>query len=217
MTTFSRLPAILLLLLATAAPAAAQSGAPPSAAAAASGEVLACAPPFGPKSSHAEIVAAFGAANVTFTEIDGAEGEKLAATVVFPKDPKRRLELMWADEKKRSGLLAVRPDKKTTRVAPNGIRRGMSLAEVEKLNGRPFVLVGFDWDYGGSVTDWKGGALATPAPGGCTVSVAFALPETVDGAVAEKVAGDAEFSSSDKEMKAAKPIVDSFTVGYPQP
>lgn len=216
MTIPARLPVILLLLAATA-PAVAQDVGSATGSAAATADVLACAPPFGPKSSHAEVVAAFGKDNVVFTKIDGAEGEKIAATVVFPKDPKRRLELMWADEKKRSGLLAVRPDKATTRVAPNGIRRGMSLAEVEKLNGRPFVLVGFDWDYGGSVTDWKGGALAAPAPGGCTVSVAFALPEGVDDAAAEKVAGDTEFSSSGKEMKAAKPIVDNFTIGYPQP
>lgn len=198
----------VLALAATASPVAAQSAAPTT---------LACAPPLGPKSSHAEVVAAYGKANVVFRKIDGAEGEKIAATVVFPDDPKRRLELMWADEKKRSGLLAVRPAKETTLVAPNGIRRGMTLAEVEKLNGRPFVLVGFDWDYGGAVTDWKGGALASPAAGGCTVSVTFALPDDVDEAVSAAVAGDTEFSSSDTTMKAAKPVVDGFALGWPQP
>ena len=117
----------------------------------------------------------------------------------------------------RAPLLAVRPAKETALVAPNGIRRGMTLAEVEKLNGRPFVLVGFDWDYGGAVTDWKGGALAGPAAGGCTVSVSFALPDDVDEAISAAVAGDTEFSSSDTTMKAAKPVVDGFALGWPQP
>lgn len=32
------------------------------------------------------------------------------------------------------------------------------------INGKPFVLAGVDWDYGGTVYDWKNGALAACPP-----------------------------------------------------
>lgn len=37
------------------------------------------------------------------------------------------------------------------------IRIGSSLADLQKANGAPFAFYGFDWDYGGTVADWKGG------------------------------------------------------------
>lgn len=178
--------------------------------------VLSCTGPLGADSSHAKLVAAFGKENVVWTQVDGAEGEKIGSTVLFPKDPKRRIELFWADDAKRAGLTAARPGRKNPSAAPNGVRPGMGVAEVETLNGKPFLLSGFGWDYGGSVTDWKGGALEKPAPGGCTVQVRFGLPESVD-VVAAKVAGDQEFASDDKRIRAAQPTVESIALGWPQP
>ena len=35
-------------------------------------------------------------------------------------------------------------------IGPGGIGNGMKLTDVEKLNGKPFKLAGFDWDGGGS-------------------------------------------------------------------
>ena len=45
---------------------------------------------------------------------------------------------------------------------PEGIQTGESLQVVETANGGPFELQGFGWDYGGYVTDWKGGKIASP-------------------------------------------------------
>ena len=205
--------ALTLLALLTAGPALAQTPATTPFA----GDRLACAPPLGPKSTHAEIVAAFGKENVGFQQIYAAEGEKIGATVVYPKDPARRLELIWMDHKKRSGLASVRLSEKTAWIAPNGVRRGMTIAEVEKLNGRPFTLSGFQWDYGGYVSDWKGGTLDAAVPGGCVVQVRFTLPDDAPDGPASKVAGDSDFSSADKNMRAVKPFVGTLGFGYPEP
>jgi hypothetical protein len=35
----------------------------------------------------------------------------------------------------------------------------MTLSQLQKLNGRPFLFNGFGWDYGGLVTSWDGGKL----------------------------------------------------------
>mgnify|MGYP001767251056 CR=1 FL=1 len=206
------LAATLLLGLLAADPGFAQTTTRPT-----TGDRLACAPPLGPKATHAEVVAAFGKDNVTFERIYAAEGEKIGATVIHPKDPARRLELIWMDQKKRSGLANVRFSDETTWIAPNGVKRGMSIAEVEKLNGRPFTLSGFFWDYGGYVSDWKGGTLDAAIPGGCVVQVRFAVPDDAPEAATSKVSGDSDFSSADKNMRAAKPAVSALGFGYPEP
>jgi hypothetical protein len=200
--------AAVVLALAVSPSAVAQSPA---------GDRLTCSGALGPDGNQAAVAAAFGKDNVVSEMVDGAEGEKICATVVFPADPARRLEIFWNDDAKLSGVSDVRLSDSSAWIAPNGLKRGMSLAEVEKLNGRPFTLSGFDWDYGGYVTDWKGGALAKPAPGGCVVNVRFMVPAGAPDAAATKVAGDQEFPSTDKNMRAVKPIVGTLGFGYPQP
>ena len=178
---------------------------------------LACTGPFGRGASHASLAEIVGKQSLVFTRVDGPEGTKIAATVLFPKTPDRRLELIWVDEKARRGLAAVNLSPTSRWIAPNGVRIGMTLAEIEALNGRPFVLSGFDWDYGGYVTDWKGGALDAAIPGGCKGQGRFTVPEGAPEAAASKVAGDREFPSSDKNMRLVKPIVGSLGFGFPQP
>lgn len=209
-TSIARCAAAVLVL----APAAAlaQTAAKPD-----ESDRLVCTGPFGADTSHASIVEIVGKDSAIFTKVDGAEGEKVAATVLFPKNAQRRLELMWADDKKRRGLVNVRLSEKSVWIAPNGIRIGMTLAEVEKINGRPFTLSGFDWDYGGYVSDWKGGTLGAPIKGGCTVSVRFSVPDGAPEDAASKVSGDSEFASTDKNMRAVKPVVGSLSFGFPQP
>ncbi len=63
----------------------------------------------------------------------------------------------------------------------HGIRRGMTLAEIEALNGRPFKLYGFGFDYGGTTLDWNGGSLDKQA-GGCTLTLRFTMREGADNA-----------------------------------
>lgn len=176
---------------------------------------LSCAAPFDRAASHASIVSVLGKTDVAWAEVDGAEGEKVAATVIFGNVPDRRLEVFWADEKARRGLATLRLSDTSVWTAPNGVRIGMSLAAVEKLNGRPFTLSGFDWDYGGYVADWKGGALGRVA-GGCTVQVRFTVPDGAPEDAAAKVSGDKVFASDDRSMRAVKPVVGGLSFGYPQ-
>lgn len=178
---------------------------------------LTCAAPFDRATSHAAVLKVFGKKDVTSEEVDGAEGEKLAATVIFGDVPERRLELFWTDEKARRGLGTLHLSDTSVWIAPNGLKIGMSLAAVEKLNGRPFTLSGFDWDYGGYVADWKGGALGAKIPGDCTVQVRFTVPDGAPEADAAKVSGDRVFPSDNRSMRAVKPVIGSLSFGYPQP
>jgi hypothetical protein len=87
------------------------------------------------------------------------EGFSQPGVIIFPDRPER-LELIWlADSVQRPELIYIRrPDSPWTSRG-NGVHIGTTLEELQALNGRPFTFSGFDWDYGGTVTDWNGGQL----------------------------------------------------------
>ena len=177
--------------------------------------VIKCEGPFGRDASHADLVKAFGSGNVVYQDVDGAEGEKIRASVLYPNDPKAKLEIIWGDEQARRQP-TIRAKDQSTWTTANGIRIGMAIAEVEKMNGKPFTLSGFDWDYGGRVKDWQGGQLAKPLPGGCVIGVEFVHPEDAPDANLSKVSGDGDFLSDNADMRAVEPYVAVITISYPQ-
>jgi hypothetical protein len=59
--------------------------------------VLACAGVFAKDTTHAKLAAEFGGKNVVFKEVDGQEGTKDKATVLFDDDPTRRAVVYWRD------------------------------------------------------------------------------------------------------------------------
>jgi hypothetical protein len=188
-----------------------------SAASAQQPDLLACRGPLARDGSEAALAKAFGAANVTRAAIDVGEGMSEPGTVVFAKDPKRRIEILWHDNARRSrpSTISVAPAAIWRIAVPDAkpaIRQGMSLAEVEAANGRPFEILGFGWDRGGHAGDWKGGRLAKP-DGGCELSLRF---EPEPGFLAmDAISGDRPFSSADARIRAVKPVVVEARLVWP--
>jgi hypothetical protein len=205
-TAFASIGLIVGLLGLSSSVAAAQRAAAP--------RVIKCEGPFGRNASHADLVKAFGSGNVIYQDIDGVKGEKIKASVLYPNDAKAKLEIIWGDEKARRPTIRARDQ--SAWASANGIRIGMAIADIEKMNGKPFTLSGFDWDYGGRVKDWQGGELAKPLPGGCIVGVEFVHPEDSPEANLTKVSGDGDFRSDDADMRAVEPYVAVVTISYPQ-
>ena len=177
--------------------------------------VLQCEGAFARDASHAKLVQAFGKSSVAFTDVDSAEGEKMKASVIYPDEPRRRVEVFWHDQNARSRPATIRVGFKSQWRAVRGLRIGTELAEVEKINGRPFKLLGFDWDLGGRVSDWQGGTFAT-VPGGCDFRLGFNPWADAPDAARDKVSGDKEFLSNDPNMRASKPTVSEIIINYPQ-
>lgn len=193
----SRIGFAAFALLAAASPAQAQTA-----------DVLACFGPFARDADETALIKAFGAANVQRARIEIGEGEKAAGAILFPKDKKRRLELIWRDGKKRSGpgTIYLRQGSAWAVAGPAGERFaiGSALAAVEAANGKPFSILGFDWDYSGTAADWQGGKLAK-AFGGCKLTMRFGYPEGADAKALDRLSGDKEFSSSNPDMRLIKP------------
>ena len=182
-------------------------------AGAAMADEIACEGVFAIDSSEARLIEAYGAENVVTGIVPGPEGSEMLATRVFPDDPKRMLEFVWWDEAALADPSYIEiPSKLQT---PGGVQIGMSLAEVEALNGEPFKLTGFGWDYGG-FAGFDRGALSG-LPGGCLLSVRFDPGPEPEGVDTLPTMGDKELSSDDPLLRQMDVRVYDVSIGYPHP
>ena len=122
--------------------------------------------------------------------VGGPEGTTLPALVLWPKDPARRLEVIFADEgQRRVDLVRPAPGSRW-RIA--GIGLGDSLARVQAVNGDGLRFSGFGWDYGGYVSGFGRGRIGRLA-GGCVVGMRLDVPGSV--VVPNRLAGEAQHST----------------------
>ena len=175
--------------------------------------LVTCSGPFAKNSGHLRLAQAYGVHNVEFTQVSGDDGSTLMASVLFPTDPKRRLEVLWDDDNERSGTRMMVIDGQSTWTAYKGIHLGLPLAALEKLNGKPFKLMGFEKGGMAAVTDWNGGALGLLTDG-CKVEVQLKPDPKAAAATLEAAASTTEFASNDPAIKAAKPTIGEIIVGY---
>lgn len=165
-----------------------------------------CDGPFGKNASHDGLTRAFGARNVVAQGVPPTGG----STVIFPGDPKRRLEITWRDQSGRRRPATIVVEGASTWRA-RGFRIGDPLANVEKANGKPFRLAGFAGEGGGAARDWQGGKL-DKLSGGCQLGMRFGPGPNAGGAAAALASG--EFISNAPEVKAASPVIVELVVGY---
>jgi hypothetical protein len=199
-----------------ARPTAAEAPAPASAparrpAVSSSRTVIACNGPFAQDSGMLALAMVFGSTNMIFTE-EKAQGFDVGATVIYPKDPKRRLEVWWQNPN-RTGLFLIDIAGKSAWTGPEGLRLGLTVPELEKLNHKPFKLKGFDKDGIATVSGWDGGALAT-LPGGCKPGVNLRPDAKASKDAVGAIPADQEFSSSDPAIRGVKPTVSEILIGY---
>jgi hypothetical protein len=175
--------------------------------------LVTCSGAFAKNSGHLRLAQAYGVHNVEFTEVAGDDGSTLMASVLFPADPKRRLEVLWDDDTQRAGTRMMVIDGQSTWTAYKGIHLGLPLAALEKVNGKPFKLMGFEKGGMAMVSDWNGGALGLLTDG-CKVAVQLKPDPKAAAGTLEAAGSDKEFVSNDPAIKAAKPTIGEIIVGY---
>ncbi|MFO1482889.1 MAG: hypothetical protein U1F71_05920 [Verrucomicrobiaceae bacterium] len=152
-----------------------------------------------PNMTAADIERAYGKKSLKVQQLPGPEGEMIDGAKLFA-DTERELEIIWDPEKLDQNKKIVFDVRiiGTAWKFENGLKAGMTIEEVEKINGKPFKIAGFSWDYGG-FANFEGGKLAAK------VSIRF-NPSTDD--IPEYLQGDKELSSTDKKLRAVKPLVE---------
>ncbi len=175
--------------------------------------VLACEGPFAKDTAHDKLVAAFGVKNVTFKDVDVTSNVLTKATVLFDADPTRRLVVFWKDEKTRTRPLAITVDAPSTWIGPGGVRNGLTLRELEKLNGANFSVTGFGGIGGGEAS--KLGGPFVNLPGDCSLKIRFEpgiaspLPPRFSS-----VTGDVLIVSTNLILRRVRPQVVQWSINY---
>ena len=170
---------------------------------------------FSPDTTLAQIEDKYGKDNVVTGDVDGPEGTTMVATTVFPKDETRKFEVYWFDEDKRTGFagFTLPPDA----TGPGGIKISMAIKDVEKINGKPFIVGGFYWDYGGGA-NFSGGKLENKDDAACFMGVTFAPSvETTSQQIGDAISGEKDLKSNMKEFAVVKPVVQSVNLSLPDP
>jgi hypothetical protein len=177
-------------------------------------------------SSEADLVAAYGAENVQDEEFDLGEGEVEMGTGLFIGNETKELRILWADPEKKANPASIEfYGGKSVWKTANGISLGTPLSKVQEINGKPFTLYGFDWDYGGMVADSNAGAIQglpheDPEKGHMPVTLSLRFEPDYDNKPNEKlsqIAGDAEFSSDHPVMQEIDPVVRTIHVSFDEP
>ena len=147
--------------------------------------------------TRGQLVEIYGAENLSDTDYPIGEGETIPGTIIHP-GTSREATVLWMP-----GQAGQKIDRVVITggewLLPAGIRRDDELSEVEQINGGPFMIYGFGWDYGG-VGYFKGGALDRK------VQIWF-RPSLEDGPDYRSVLGDSLFNSSDEAMRKVDPRV----------
>jgi hypothetical protein len=171
-----------------------------------------CRGAFARNSSHAQLVKVFGAGNVVFSNVAGPDHTKLKASVLFPKDPARRLEVLWQNNERRAQISVIAINGRSAWHAPRGLHLGLGVTAMEKLNHKPFKLRGFERN-GSMVLDWQNGALAL-LPGNCKVNVRWVMSSHAPPGARKRLAGKADLTSNAADVRAARPIAVEILLGY---
>jgi len=175
-------------------------------------QIVACSGVFAKDSNHRKLAMAFESKNVAYTQVDAATGGRMAS-VLYPKDPKRRLEVWWTDPISRSNTHLIVINGESAWTAPGGVGLGLTLAELETLNGKPFKLLGFNKDRVAALSSWNGGALAT-LPGGCELGLSLRAGANAPQSAVQAIPADQVYSSTDAALRAVAPAVSEILVGY---
>ena len=182
--------------------------------------VLECRTTFAPEVGEADLLAGFGSTNVVPGQVYLGEEHYDDGTILFGQDPEDRVEILWKIKSPRRRPAWVRVRGESSRWhTPEGLALGLDLKSIERLNRKPFRLLGFEWDYAGTVMSWSGGRLDQPsreAP--CSARVRLAPSGAAGPAVIERqVVGEREFSSGHPAMQTLNPRVYDMWLSFPDP
>jgi hypothetical protein len=155
--------------------------------------------------SESDLVRRLGAGNVRADTVWLPEGMFAIGTALYPGDSARRVDITWSDTMARARPEFIRVSRGSGwRIAP-GAGIGTSLEELEALNGGPFEMTGFGWDYAGTVIGWSGGRLDSLWSDRVIVRLAPAddAPAELEG----QVLGDRDYPSEHPAMQSLNPTV----------
>jgi hypothetical protein len=165
--------------------------------------------------SNLDLLNVYGKKNVVDGEMNFAEGEVIPSTILFPRSSLRRITISWKDpdQKRNPDRVQIHGDKSLWKTSL-GLTLGLTLEEVERINGRPLILTNYETDYDGTVRSWEGGVFDSAMESQGHVAVRLLRPAKLFVTVEEldKMTDEGlEISSSNPILRKMNPRVSEIT------
>jgi hypothetical protein len=178
--------------------------------------------PLTASSGRADLERIFGAAQVADRPVGMGDGSSRPGTVVYGDNPSEALAILWTDETR------ARPEQVQVCYGlkqgtcrwhtSSAIGMNTSLRDLESANGGPFILLGFERDFAGTVLSWEGGKLARDLEGTGRVVLRLSSPDLSQLSAIEEAAVLADRVRSDQPaMRKLNPEVYRILVVFPRP
>jgi hypothetical protein len=166
--------------------------------------------------THDQLIERYGADRVSVGPIQTLDDGPVEGTHVTLDGGKSRLEVGWSDPETRTSPWSVRAFGEAWET-PQGIRLGMELRTVERMNGWPFRLGGLDWEPLGAVRSWgPRGRLKDESVQGCRMAIHFQTrPGENRNDVVLQVLRGREFSSGHPAYQELNPTVQILRLYFP--
>lgn len=146
----------------------------------------------------------FGSDKVDRVNINMGEGITAEGNVIYPGTPKE-LFVIWK-ENNFTNIFAVEiTNKNTVYATSEGLTIGTGIDDVQKMNKKPFTILGFSSDLSGKLNSWENGHFTKD------LLVYF---KTSTDEYASEVKTDNVLSSDDYKFQYAKPIVSKIRVYF---
>ena len=158
--------------------------------------------------TRADLDTLFGTDNVHDGSFDSSEVPE-AATVVFGNDTSAALAVTWDKERASTIHICFGTQSGPCRWrTASGIRIGLPLMELQKLNGKPFQLAGYGFDGQGEITSWRHGMLKE-APAACGHLVVRLTPaaEVVGRPMSKRESNSLKQAQGDKPYSSGNPLI----------
>jgi hypothetical protein len=164
------------------------------------------------KMSETDLIRIYGKQNVQSKAISLGEGEYEPGTSIYPREPGKTLVVLWKESEPRRlpKVIQISGEKSVWKVT-HGISLGTTLKELERLNGKSFILTGLGGgEYAGTIVSWEQGKLENEFTEQGRVILRLNYPPG-EGPAGQKddptVWGDRDFRSDHPDMQKINPRV----------
>lgn len=140
-----------------------------------------------------DVAAIYGDEFITDGNIYIGEGESKKGFYVF-KNSTLELQCALNDQNKIFGIYITQPG--APWVTKEGVKMGIKMEDLQKINGKPFKFNGFGWDFGGGVYEFNGGNLESYFG---AIAITLGEPDNLEGL--DEFMGDVECTSNNKKLQ----------------
>ncbi len=163
--------------------------------------------PIRKKTSEEELIRIYGISQVGRSTVHAPGKGDQPCSVVFPGS-QDELRITWEDEARTRVEAVYILRSGSSWFTPQGLRHGLDLAELTKVNQAPLSFYGLEWTYAGTVNDWKSGRLAPYRK----QFYVMLTPRDAPQALLKQFKGDKLFSSNHPKVEGLNLYLDHWVV-----